>query len=94
MSLPKFPLAPVALLGLAIWLCGAGSPQAAEEAATAIAPSAVRLGAVAPCRIVQPTFEPTAPSRAAVTPTRYPGGAKLSLPVAEPCPARPQTFDL
>ena len=93
MSLPKSPLIPVTMLGLAIWLCGAGSPQA-EEAATAIAPSAVRLGAVAPCRIVQPIFERKDSAREAATPTRYPGGAKLSQPVAAPCPARPQTFDL
>ncbi len=94
MALPKSPLFPVAFLGLAISLFGAADPLAAEEAATAIAPPAVRLGAVAPCRIVLPTFEREVPSHAAVTPTRYPGGARLSQPVAAPCPARLQTFDL
>jgi hypothetical protein len=94
MSLSKSPLVPAAFLGLALWLAGAGNPLAAEEAATSIAPPAVRLGAVAPCRIVLPTFEPKAPSHEAVTPTRYPGGARLSLPVAAPCPARTQALDI
>jgi hypothetical protein len=88
-SLPKLPLLSVAFLGL----LGA-SPLSAEEVATAIAPPAVRLGVAAPCRIVRPTFEPKAAAREIVTPTRYPGGAKLSLPVATPCPAKVQTIDL
>ena len=94
MSLTLPPLVPIAFLGLAIWLAGSVNPLAAEEAATAILPPAVRLGAVEPCRILLPTFEPKAPSQEAVTPTRYPGGAKLSLPVAAPCPARTPMFDV
>jgi hypothetical protein len=84
---------PFAWIVLAFALSGA-NPLAAEEVATVIAPPAARWGAVAPCRIVLPTFEPKAESRANLTPTRYPGGARLSLPVAAPCPVKLQTLDL
>lgn len=94
MSLAQSPLSILPVMGLALWLCGVCRPGAAEEAATAIPAPSVRPGAATPCRIVLPTFELKAPSRDAVMPTRYPGGAKLSLPVAAPCPAKPQTLDL
>ena len=94
MSPARLPFAPLALLALGVWLCGAARPALAEEAATAIASPAARWGAMDACRIVAPTFEPTRPSRPDVTPTRYPGGAHLSRPVAAPCPGRTTARDV
>jgi hypothetical protein len=94
MPLPRSPILPVALLGLGVWLSGAAHPLAAEEAATAIAAPAVRWGEVAACRIVLPTFEPDAGARPHVVPARYPGGARLSRPVAAPCPEKLSSVDV
>jgi hypothetical protein len=38
------------------------------------------------CRALFPTFERTAHARPAPDAARYPGGARLSFPVAAPCP--------
>jgi hypothetical protein len=94
MPFARSPLIPVAFISLGVWLSGAAQPLAAEEAATAIASPAARWGAVAACRIVAPTFVPDSRARASATPTRYPGGARLSRPVAEPCPQKSPTTDV
>jgi len=82
-----------AFAGSLIWIAGSADPLAAEEAATAIPPAALRLQAADSCRIVSPTFAPNA-SRESSVEARYPGGGKLSFAVAAPCPARVSSYDI
>ena len=93
MSFRTFSVFALAFAGSLIWIAGAASPAAAQEVATAVAPPAARFSAISECRIVSPTFEPDA-RREGVIEARYPGGGRLSLPVAAPCPSRVVAFDV
>ena len=93
MSVSKSSFLAAAFTGSVIWIAGAANPLAAAEASKTIAPPAVRFEAANACRIVSPTFAPSAP-RESVSKARYPGGGRLSFPVAAPCPARIAAFDI
>jgi len=82
-----------AFAGSLIWIAGFADPVCAEESATAIAPPAVRFATANACRILNPTFAPDA-AREGVIEARYPGGGKLSLLIAAPCPMRSGEYDI
>jgi hypothetical protein len=61
----------IAFAGVLIWLGAA--PARAADAGDA-------------CRQLAPRYEPKAARPAGAQPVRWPGGAKLWRPVAQPCP--------
>ena len=63
----------VAFAGLLIWLGAAPARAAGASEGDA-------------CRILAPRYEPKAARPSGVQSVRWPGGAKLWRPVAEPCP--------
>lgn len=81
---PILRLAGVAFAGLLIWLGAFAAPATAAE----------RSGEIDACRIVAPSFQPSAPHRALPDAARFAGGATLRYLVAAPCPRAPSPFDV
>jgi len=76
-----------AFVGFVLWTGTALSSASAR-------PAAVRLSQRDACRAVSPTFHPQGRHRARFEAARFPGGARVSFPVAEPCPSRPGRADV
>ncbi|HXT07362.1 MAG TPA: hypothetical protein VN715_10550 [Roseiarcus sp.] len=91
---PRLASLAFAFAGVWLWIGALAQPAAASEAASAIAPPAVRLGEALSCRILSPQFQ--ANGRARITPEdiHFLGGAKLRSLVGAPCPHRSQPIDV
>ena len=89
-------LASLAFAFTGVWL-GIGAlahPAVASEAASAIAPPAVRLGEALSCRILSPQFQAHGRARITLENAHFLGGAKLRSLVGAPCPRRSQPVDV
>ena len=87
-------LAPLAFTGVWLWIGAIAHPAAANEAASAIAPPAARLGAFLSCRIVSPQFQANGPTRITPEDARFLGGAQLRSLVGAPCPRPSAPVDI
>jgi hypothetical protein len=86
-------LASLAFAGVWLWTGALARPAAASEAASAIAPPAVRLGEALSCRIFSPQFEANGRLRVTLEDVRFLGGAKVRSLVGAPCTRRSQPVD-